>query len=101
MAVKLNVHFGMPADPAQFERYDVETHAPIARTLPGLRSFEYGPTLSNLDGSAPETFWITTLTFADVASMQAALASSEGEATTADMANFATGSMTVIASEVL
>ena len=101
MTVKLNVHFGTPANPEEFERYYLETHAPIGRTLPGLRSFEYGRALSNLDGTPTDTFWIATLTFDDVASMQAALGSNEGQKTNADMANFATGSMTVILSEVI
>jgi uncharacterized protein (TIGR02118 family) len=100
MTVKLNVHFDTPSDPESFERYYLETHAPIGRGLPGLRSFEYGRALSNLDGSPTETFWIATLTFDDLDSMQAALASSEGQATTADMSNFVTGAMTVIVSEV-
>jgi uncharacterized protein (TIGR02118 family) len=101
MTVKLNVHFGMPTDTEAFARYYVETHAPIGRTLPGLRSFEYGRALSNLDGTPTDTFWIATLTFDDVDSMQAALTSAEGQATNSDMPNFATGSVAVIISEVL
>lgn len=101
MSVKVNVHFGTPTDPEAFERYYVETHAPIGRTLPGLRSFKYGRALSSLDGSPTDTFWIATLTFDDLESMEAALGSSEGHATNADMPNFATGSVAVIISEVL
>jgi len=101
MAVNLHVHFGKQDDPERFARYYAETHAPIGRAIPGLRSFEYGRALSNLDGSPTDIFWIATLTFDDLDAMQAALTSAEGQATTSDMTNFVTGSMTVTVSEVL
>jgi uncharacterized protein (TIGR02118 family) len=101
MTVKANVHFGTPVDPDHFARYYVEKHAPLGRAMPGLRSYEYGRAISNLDGSPTETFWIATLTFDDAEAMQAALVSAEGQAANADMANFASGGATVIVSEVL
>ena len=101
MTVKINVNFGTPADPDEFERYYVEVHAPIVRTIPGLRAFEFGRALTNFDGSLPEVFWVATLVFDDVDAMHAAFASSEGQATTADMPNYITGSMKSVVSEVL
>jgi uncharacterized protein (TIGR02118 family) len=101
MGIRLHVHFGTPTDPDEFERYYVETHAPLGRALPGLRSYEYGRVKSSLDGSPTDTFWIATLTFDDADAMQAALASREGAATNADMANFVTGPVTVLVSDVL
>jgi uncharacterized protein (TIGR02118 family) len=101
MTVKVNVQYGKPSDPKHFEDYFVSTHAGIAKTLPGLRAFEYGKALANLDGSATDVFWIATLTFDSLDTVQAALASAEGQATTADMANYASGGATIVVSEVL
>jgi uncharacterized protein (TIGR02118 family) len=101
MTVKANVHYSAPTDPAHFESYFVSTHAPIAQKLPGLNSFEYGKVIGNMDGSPSDTFWIATLTFDNMETMQAAMASAEGEATIADMANYASGGAAVTISEVL
>ena len=101
MTVKANVHYGAPIDPSHFESYFVSTHAPIAQTMPGLRTFEYGKAISNLDGTPTDTFWIATLTFDSMEAMQQALGSPEGQATVADMANDASGGATITVSEVL
>jgi uncharacterized protein (TIGR02118 family) len=100
MAVKITITFGPPQDPEAFERHYVETHAPLVRALPGLRAYAYGRALTNFDGSAPEVFWVVSLTFDDEKAMHAAFASEPGQATTADMPNFITGTMTSVVSEV-
>lgn len=69
--------------------------------MPGLGSFEYGKAISNLDGSPTDVYWISTLTFDRVEALQECLASPEGQATVADMANYASSGATIILSEVL
>jgi uncharacterized protein (TIGR02118 family) len=101
MAVKITITFGPPADPAAFVRHYANTHAPLVEAIPGLRAYEYGRALNNFDGSAPEAFWVVSLTFDDEASMHAAFASSDGRKTSADMPNFITGTMKSVVSEVL
>ena len=101
MTVKANVHYGAPTDPGHFESYFVSTHAPLAHKMPGLRTFEYGKAIGNMDGSPTDTFWIATLTFDSMEDMQKALESPEGQATVGDMGNYASGGATVIISEVL
>ena len=101
MTVKINVTFGPPEDPAAFESYYVTQHAPLVTTIPGLRAYEYGRALTNFDGSAPEAFWVATLSFDSEEAMHAAFATPEGRQTTADMPNFITGSMKSVVSEVL
>jgi len=98
--VKITITFGPPADPAAFERHYVEVHAPLVRELPGLRAYEYGPALTNFDGSEPTAFWIVSLTFDDAAAMHGAFASGPGQKTVEDMPNFITGTMTSVVSEV-
>lgn len=37
---KLFAIYQQPANPAEFDRYYFKTHVPLAKTLPGLRSYE-------------------------------------------------------------
>ncbi len=84
-----------PADAAAFDRYYHATHVPIAKRIPGLLSYEVTRgTIFTLDGTAPYHL-IAILTFASVDAVQAALASPEGQATAADLANFATGGVEI------
>ena len=100
MAVKITITFGPPADPDAFERHYVGVHAPLVRALPGLRAYEYGRTLTNFDGSPPDTFWVVSLTFDSEDAMHAAFGGPDGQKTTEDMPNFITGSMKSVVSEV-
>lgn len=88
---KLIAIFKTPKDPAAFARYYAATHAPLAKTIPGLRKYDIskgavasptGPTVVHL---------IATLYFDSLEDLQSALASPEGQATAADLGNFADG----------
>jgi uncharacterized protein (TIGR02118 family) len=87
--------YRMPSDPAAFNRYYFETHVPIARKIPGLRAYEItvGPILAL--GNAAPYHLIATLRFDSMAVIQSALASPEGQATSADLANFADGGVDI------
>ncbi|HXY92445.1 MAG TPA: EthD family reductase [Acidimicrobiia bacterium] len=100
MPVKITITFGPPADPEAFERHYVGIHAPLVEALPGLLAYEYGRALTNFDGSPPEAFWVVSLTFDDEKAMHTAFASPAGKKTTDDMANFITGPMKSVVSEV-
>lgn len=84
-----------PPDVAEFDRYYHATHVPIARKLPGLRSYEIsrGPIVTP-DGQAPYHL-IATLGFDSVEAIQVALASPQGEATAADLGRFATAGVEI------
>src|SRR5437868_3228647 len=64
-----------PADVAAFERHYFDRHVPIAKRLPGLKSYEVsrGPVVT-LEGASPYHL-IAMLTFDSVGTIQAALAS--------------------------
>jgi uncharacterized protein (TIGR02118 family) len=81
-----------PADAAAFDRYYYATHVPLAKTAPGLLSYEVtrGAIASVGGGSAPYHL-IATLTFSSVAAINAALVSPQGQAIAADLGKFATG----------
>ncbi len=94
--VQLIVLYGNPAEPEAFERYYRDTHAPLAITIPGLLSATAAVVLPPPDASPAPYYRAAVLTFADVASMQAAASSAEAEAMLADIPNFATGGATVM-----
>ena len=56
--------------------------------------------LGTADGGAAPFYRIAELWFADMGQFQAAAASPEGLALAADVANFATGGLTVLVAEV-
>jgi uncharacterized protein (TIGR02118 family) len=88
---QLLVMYKTPKDPAAFDRYYLETHIPIARKIPGIRKYEVsqGPVAT---AAGPSAFHlIATLHFDNLAAIQHAFASVEGQAAAADVQNFATG----------
>ncbi|HVM22501.1 MAG TPA: EthD family reductase [Sphingomicrobium sp.] len=88
---KLVVIYGTPVDAQAFERYYFETHVPLAKQIPGLRRYEVsrGPVQAAAGGPAPHL--IAALEFDDMAAIEAAFASEEGQRAAADVQSFATG----------
>lgn len=99
--VKLVVAYGAPDDPAAFDDYYAGTHAPLAEKIPNLRRFETGKVLGTPDGSPAPYYFLAELWFEDVDELQASMASHEGQAAGADVANFATGGATLMIAEGL
>lgn len=89
------VLYNTPADPAAFDRYYHETHIPIAKKIPGLRSCQISTgTVHALAGTAP--YLVAALNFDSMADLQAALTSPEGQTAAADVRNFASGGATLL-----
>jgi uncharacterized protein (TIGR02118 family) len=97
--VKLIVAYGQPQDAAAFDQYYASTHAPLVQEIPGLRRFEAGRVLATPDGSPAPYYFIAEMSFDDTDALQAARATSEGQAAAADVANFATGGVTIMIAE--
>jgi uncharacterized protein (TIGR02118 family) len=98
--VKAVVLYGTPEDPDAFERYYADTHTALALAIPGLERFEAGRGFATPDGSAVPYQRIAELTFADMDALQAGLGSAEGQAAVDDIANFATGGVTIFFAEI-
>jgi uncharacterized protein (TIGR02118 family) len=80
-----------PADPAAFDAYYRDHHAPLAKTLPGLVSYTLG------QGGANDPYYLVAiLTFESEAAMGAALGSPQGAATVADLQNFAQAGVDIL-----
>jgi uncharacterized protein (TIGR02118 family) len=93
---KVYALYKTPIDPAAFERYYFDRHVPLAKTIPGLRSYEVtrGP-IAAMGGPAPYHL-IATLSFDSRAAIDLALVSPQGQATAGDLGNFATGGVDVL-----
>jgi uncharacterized protein (TIGR02118 family) len=91
---RLTVLYGHPRDPAEFDRYYNEVHIPIAKRMKGLKGWTIGKCQSATPGEAPPYYMIVGLYAATRADLEAIIASPEGQATIADVPNFATGGVT-------
>jgi len=94
------VLYNTPADPAAFDKYYHETHIPIAKRIPGLRSYRISTAPPRvLAGSSAHL--VAELTFDSMAAIDAALASPEGQATAADLPNFAQAGVSLLIMETV
>ena len=93
-------HYHQPSDPAAFHQYYFSKHVPLAKTIPGLLSYEVsqGDVLGMQGKHA--AYLVATLEFASTEAIAAAMSSPEGQATAADIANFASGGVDIMFSEV-
>ncbi|WP_295952062.1 EthD family reductase [Rhodoferax sp.] len=86
---KLIATYQQPKDAAVFDDYYFNKHVPLAKTIPGLRSYEV--TRGDVMGVAGKhgAYLVAILGFDSMSAIQAAMASPQGQATAADLANFA------------
>jgi uncharacterized protein (TIGR02118 family) len=90
--------YNQPADPAKFDAHYYGTHIPLARKIPGLRGMRLSASKPvALAGTAP--YLVAELDFDSMAAFQSAMASPEGQATAADVANYAQAGVTLLAYE--
>lgn len=92
----LVVMYKTPKDPAAFDKYYVEKHIPLAKKIPGLRKYEVsqGPVATPAGPSAYHL--VALLHYDNLAAIQSAFASLEGQAAVADVQAFATGGADII-----
>lgn len=85
----LLVLYKTPTDAAAFDAHYFGTHVGLAHGIPGLRGYQISDgAITTPQGAAPYHL-IATLSFDSLEAMQQALGSPEGQATAADLANFA------------
>jgi uncharacterized protein (TIGR02118 family) len=89
MAARMVVVYKTPPDPAAFEKHYCETHIPLAKKLPGLRSYEVSRGKIAALAGAQDAYLIGTLHFDDMAALKSAFGSPVGEACAADRQVFA------------
>lgn len=98
--IKLTVLYGHPSDPEAFEAYYANTHTPLALTMKGHDRVELTKFMSTPDGGPAAYYRMAEFWFATPEAMQATMASPEGQATAADLSNFASGGVTFLVGEI-
>jgi uncharacterized protein (TIGR02118 family) len=101
---QLAVLYKTPTDPAAFDKHYAEKHiqiakkipGQIAKKIPGLRKYEIsqGPVATPTGPSGYHL--VALLHFDNVAAIQGAFGSPEGQAAVADVQNFATGGVDIL-----
>ena len=92
----LAVMYKTPKDPNAFNKHYFETHVKLAKRIPGLRKYEVsqGPVATP---AGPSSYHLVALLqYENLAAIQAAFASPEGQAAVADVQNFASGGVDII-----
>ena len=96
--VRLLVLYGTPTDARAFDHYYRNMHIPLAKKVPGLRSYSINrEAIQALAGNAPHL--VAVLDFDSMSDLNAALTSPEGQAAAADLQNFASGGATLLVYE--
>lgn len=95
MTHRVTILYGHPTDPAAFDDYYQRLHVPLAQAIPGVSTFSYGHCQA-LDGSKPPYYLAAGLSFATKDDLDRALTSPEMRAAGMDVANFATGGVTML-----
>ncbi len=90
---KIVVLYPPPTDRAHFARHYREIHLPLAARLPGAVEMGYA---LDLDAEGGPYYAMFEATFASAGAADAAMASPEGRAVEADVANYATGGAVVM-----
>jgi uncharacterized protein (TIGR02118 family) len=96
MTGKLLAIYGQPTDPAAFEAHYRDQHMPLARKIDTMRTARTnaGP-IGAPDGPAPY-YRISSYEWDSLNDLLQALGSPEGQAAAGDLANFATGGVTLL-----
>jgi uncharacterized protein (TIGR02118 family) len=93
---QLVVLYKTPKDAAAFDKYYVETHAPLAKKMPGLKRYEISQGTVASPAGASGIHLAAILTFDSLAAIQSGLGSPEGQAAVNDLQNFASGGADVL-----
>jgi len=93
---RLVVMYKTPNDSAAFDKHYSEKHIPLAKKIPGVRKYEIsqGPVATPAGPSGIHL--VAILQFDNIAAIQNAFASAEGQAAVADVPTFATGGVDIL-----
>lgn len=97
--VRFLVLYNTPEDPTAFDRHYRDVHIPLTKKLPGLRHYTLGRHATVIRGGEPY-YLIAELEWDDMAALQKAFQSPEGQATTQDVPKFASAGVRSMVYEV-
>ena len=87
---KMLLIYKTPKDAAAFDKHYFDTHIPLAKKLPGLRKYEVSQGPLQLPAGPANFYFVATLHFDNLAAIQEAMMSPEGQAAAADVLTFTT-----------
>jgi uncharacterized protein (TIGR02118 family) len=93
---KLLVLYGHPKDETHFRDYYVNKHIPLASKIPGVKKANFSFDVVAFGSAKAPYFCIFEAEFESAEAMGAGFASPEGQATAADVPNYATGGVTML-----
>lgn len=94
--IKLTVLYGHPVDSTAFESYYTNTHLPLVAKMRGFEKAEFTKFLDTPDSSKAAYHRMAEFWFANLEALQTTMGSTEGQASAGDLANFATGGVTLL-----
>jgi uncharacterized protein (TIGR02118 family) len=92
---RLVVMYKTPRDTAAFDAYYFDKHVPLAKTIPGVRKYEVNKGPVATPAGPAGIHLVAIIHFDDMAAIQNAFASAEGQAAAADVQTFATGGVDI------
>ena len=92
---RLLVMYKTPQDATAFDKHYFEKHVPIAKKIPGLRKYEVSQGAVGSPMGGANYHLVAILEFDDVAAIQNAFTSAQGQAAVADVQTFATGGVDI------
>jgi len=92
---QLLVMYKTPKDAAAFDKHYFERHVPLAKKIPGLRKYEVSQGPVATPGGPSGYHLVAILQYDNLAAIQNAFASAEGQTAVADVQNFATGGVDI------
>ena len=95
---RVTITYNQPTDPAAFDEHYTTKHLPLVRQIPSVKKFAYGK-CESLDGNPPAAYGHAQLYFETKEEAGQAFASPQGQNAAADVANFATGGVTMLFSD--
>lgn len=87
------VLYAQPADPEAFDAHYRDTHVALVEGLPLLQEFSWGHAENETDA---DYYLVARMTYADADAAAASMASPQGKAAVADLANFAEAGVSVL-----
>jgi uncharacterized protein (TIGR02118 family) len=93
---QLVVMYKTPREAAAFDKHYFEKHVPLAKKIAGVRNYQVSKGPVATPGGPSAYHLVAILKFDDMAAIQKAFASPEGQAAVADVQSFATGGVDIL-----
>jgi uncharacterized protein (TIGR02118 family) len=88
---KLVVLYKNPKNTEAFDKHYASVHIPLAKKIPGLKKYDISTGAVRAPAGPSPIHLVATLYFDSLDAVKAGLASPQGQAAAADLANFADG----------